>query len=143
MVQMIGFNLRKISINREENIDKKIEVKYNISIKDVKKIKFDIVNSKETFSFNFLFTINYEPKLAKIEFEGNILVLVEPKEAKDILKSWKKKKIPDTIRLLVFNVILVKCSIKALELEDDLNLPYHVPVPKLAPEQQPQRSYTG
>lgn len=144
MAQIIGFNLKKISISREDEIKGKGQVKYDINVKDIKKEKLEISKDKDVLSFDFAFVIKYEPNIANIEFGGNVLLLVEPKESKDILKEWKKKKISDNYRLMIFNLILIKCSIKALELEDDLNLPYHIPVPKLTPAQQSQdNTYTG
>jgi hypothetical protein len=34
----------------------------------------------------------------------------------------------------MFNIVLKKSTIKALELEDELNLPYHIPIPKVSLE---------
>jgi hypothetical protein len=119
-----------------------ITVKYNLDVPDVKKEVINISKEKETLSFDFKFTINYEPKLANILFEGYLLLLADQKESKDILKNWKKKQGLNDVRMLVFNTVLTKCSIKALELEDDLNIPSHLPLPKIAPAKQGS-SYTG
>jgi len=57
-------------------------------------------------------------------------------------ENWKKKEGNENVRLLVYNTILTKCSIKALQMESDLNLPSHLPLPKLAPAKQ-VTNYTG
>jgi hypothetical protein len=142
MAQVIGFNLTKLSIERVKELKGQITVKYNLDVPDVKKEVINISKEKETLSFDFKFTINYEPKLANILFEGYLLLLADQKESKDILKNWKKKQGLNDVRMLVFNTVLTKCSIKALELEDDLNIPSHLPLPKIAPAKQGS-SYTG
>lgn len=143
MAQIVGFNLKKILIERKEELKKGFEIKYDLGIKNIEKTKLEISKDKDVLSLEFKFIIQYTPNIAIIEFEGNVLLLAEPKEVREILKEWKKKHISDKIRLLVFNLIIIKCSIKALELEDNLNLPYHVPVPRLTPAQQRERTYTG
>ncbi len=142
MPNIIGFNLKKISAERKENIKTKVEIKSNIDILDIKKEVIDISKDKEVLSFTFNFAINYEPKIANLAFEGNVLLLVEPAEAKDILKRWKKKLTSQDIRLIIFNTIMTRCNIKALELEENIGLPSHIPLPKLSPPQQ-NNTYTG
>lgn len=142
MAQIIGFNLTKILIEREKEVKGQITIKYNIDIPEVKKETLNISKDKDILSFDFKFTINYEPKLASILFEGNVLLLAEPKESKEILKGWKKKEGIENVRMLVYNTVLSKCSIKSLELENDLNLPSHLPLPKITPSKQTS-NYTG
>jgi hypothetical protein len=142
MAQIIGFNLTKISVEREKEIKGQIGIKYNLEIPEAKKEPLNLSKDKDVLSFDFKFTINYEPKMANILFEGTVLLLAEPKESKEIMKGWKKKEGVEGIRLLVYNTVLTKCSVKALELEDDLNLPSHLPLPKLMPSKQGS-SYTG
>lgn len=141
MVKIVGFNLAKISIEREKEMKGKLEIKSNLNITDVNKENIDISKENEVIAFDFNFTINYEPKVAEIIFNGEVLVLMSHEEAKNVVKKWKKKEIEDAIRIVIFNTILAKCNIKALDLEDELNLPTHIPMPKLAPQQQ--KSYTG
>ena len=143
MAKMVGFNLKKISIERKEDLKEKLEVKSNVDITDIKEEKIELSKDKDVLSFNFNFDVNYEPKIAELNFKGNVLVLVEPNEAKEILKKWKKKQIADDLRILVLNTILNKCNVMALNLEDDLNLPSHIPLPKLSLNANKQQGYTG
>lgn len=141
MAKLVGFNLSKISIEKENEIKGKIEIKSNIHVENIKKETIEISKENDILAFEFSLTIDYEPKIAKIQFKGDTLVLVSPEESKEIMKKWKKKEIADPIRILVFNTILAKCNIRALQLEEELNLPTHIPMPKLAQEQQ--KSYMG
>lgn len=146
-MQILGFNLKKESIERievksEKQKETKLEVKTNIDVIDIKKESLDIAKDKEVLSLHFNFDIIYDPKIAYINFQGNVLILVSQEQSKDIQKKWKKEIIDDEIKLPLFNMILTKCNIKALQLEEDFALPSHVPLPKFVPQQQ-QKNYTG
>ena len=45
--------------------------------------------------------------------------------------DWKDKKMPDDFRNTLFNLILRKASLKALQLEEEMNLPIHMQLPTL------------
>ena len=130
-MQIIGFNLTKISIQREDKLEGKVEIKQNIGIDDVSEEKISITKDN-TLKIKFTFSVDYsEGKYAKVEFKGHVLLLPEKDEFKEFLKSWKDKKVPEGIRTPLFNFIMSKCNIKALQLEDEMNLPLHIPMPKL------------
>lgn len=133
-MRIIGFNLSKILIERKEKIESRLEINQNINIKDI--ISEDIPISKdEVLKITFSFLINYSGDFAKLEFEGDIIIVPEKNELKTFLKSWKDKIIPEDLRAPLFNFIMAKCNIKALSLEDDLSLPYHIQLPRIAPNQ--------
>lgn len=134
-MQIIGFNLSKILVERKESSEGKVEISQNIDIKDISKEKISI-SKDDAVRVKFSFTINYSPDLAKLEFEGHALLLPTESELKNLLKSWKDKKIQEEIRIPLFNFIMSKCNIKALNLEDEMALPYHVPMPRLTSEQK-------
>lgn len=134
-MKIIGFNLSKILIEKKEKMAEKVQVSQNIDIKDVSKDKIPI-SDNDILKIDFKFTINYSEDFAKIEFEGSLLLLPEKDELKNVLKSWKEKKIPEDIRIGLFNYIMNKCNIKALNLEDELGIPWHVPMPKLNPTEE-------
>ena len=129
-MRVIGFNLTKISIERKEKAPEKLQINQNINIKDVAKEKIPISNS-EALKIEFNFFIVYSENFAKLDFEGNIILMPEKEEFKNFLKSWKDKKIPDQDRAPLFNFIMNKCNIKALDLEDELGLPLHIPMPRV------------
>jgi hypothetical protein len=51
-------------------------------------------------------------------------------------KLWKKKEMPNAMRLPIFNFILRKCTAKALTLQDELGLPTHIPLPRFDLEEK-------
>ena len=129
-MRIITFNLTKILVQREEKPKDKIQVNQNINIKDIIEEKIPITDNK-ALKITFNLSINYSENYAKLEFEGTILVLPEKDEFKQFLDSWKSKKIPEQARVPIFNFIMDKCNVKALYLEDEMGLPFHVPMPKL------------
>ena len=129
-MKLIGFNFNKISIEKKSDKKENLKINTNINIVDISEIKTNFFNSKEILlGVQFNYTIDYSPSIAKIFFEGNILLSIDPKEAKEILKEWKSKKLQDNFRNIVFNIVFRKCNIKALQLEDEMNLPLHLPMP--------------
>ena len=128
---IIGFNLQKISVERKKvikDIKDKIDIKSHIDIKEVKKENLEIIKNQEVLSFDFTFDILYEPGMASLKFTGNVLLATDPKKAKMILKTWKDKQVPIEIK----NFIFTKCSVKALYLEEEMALPFHLPFPRFA-----------
>lgn len=134
-MRIIGFNLTKILIEKEEKSPEKVQINQNINIKEIVKEKIPI-SDLEVLRISFNLSIDYNEKYAKLEFNGNIIIIPEEEEMKKLLESWKNKKIPDQTKIIIFNFIMNKCNIKALYLEDELNLPYHIPMPRITPEQQ-------
>lgn len=130
-MRIIGFNLIKISIERKDQIEKELKISQNIDIKDIIKEKIPISND-EALKIKFNFIIDYSRELAKIEFKGNVIILPEKEESKKILKSWKDKKFTEEFRVPLFNFIMSKCNIKALNLEDELSLPPHIQMPRIS-----------
>lgn len=135
-MRVIGFNFEKISAEKKNPIKGKIEIASNINIKEITQEKLDVVKDKPVLKLTFDFTVQYKPNIAEIKLEGLILVLAEKDESKAILKKWKNKKISDDIRVPIFNHILTKSNLRALQLEEELNLPAHIPMPKIRQEGQ-------
>lgn len=132
-MRIIGFNLTKILVEKQEKFGEKLQVNQNINIKNIFEEKIPITENK-ALKIAFNLSITYSENFAKMEFEGTILVLPEKDEFKKILESWKNKNIPETLRVPIFNFIMDKCNIKALYFEDELGLPFHMPMPKLTLE---------
>jgi len=128
-MKIIGFSFTKISVEKFNEINKELKVNTNIDISTIKKLKSNILKTKEELlGVNFIFTVSYEPNFAKIITKGNLIVSVEPKLLKEILKQWENKKMPEDFKISLFNIILRKSSLKTFQLEDEMNLPLHLPM---------------
>lgn len=143
-MQIIGFNFTKIEAFRNLQLSQGININTNVEFLNIEKEKIDIIKDKEPIKLFFKFSVNYlkkdekkdkETEEAKIIFEGFMILSSSSEESKEIFKEWKKKQIPQQFRLPLFNLILKRCSVKALQLEEELGLPNHVPIPQIAPKQ--------
>src|SRR3989339_644901 len=102
-MKLIGFNFSKISINKESDNFKGLKINTNINIQEIKEIKTNILKGKEEIlgvKFNYL--LNYEPNIAIIEFEGNILIETDVESMKDIIRKWGTKKISEDFKICVY-----------------------------------------
>lgn len=137
-MKLIGFNFTKINSEKKESQTnlKDVKVKTNLNISNIEEINSNLLNTKEqVLRVNFIYNIDYSPDYASVNFSGNLILSLEPKKAKEVLKKWKEKKIDEELKVSVFNIILKKSNIKALQLEDEMNLPLHFPLPSVKKQQ--------
>lgn len=136
-MRVIGFNFDKISVEKLKDRTEKLNIKTNIDISEIKQIKSDILKTKEDLvQAKFSYTVKYEPGYANIDLKGTAILSLDEKQAKEVMKEWKKKQMPEGFRTVLFNVIMRKASLKSLHLEDELNLPLHLPLPTLNPQKE-------
>jgi len=138
-MQILGFNLTKINAERSPDF-KKGAINTSIDFKDVSKEEVPLIK-EEVLRISFIFTVNYtkgekddpkkEKSQAKVELEGNLLLKATQDESKPILKDWKKKELATAVKTPLFNIILQKTAAKALDIEEQLNLPFHIHVPQI------------
>jgi hypothetical protein len=131
-MKILGINFTKINAEKTSSKIKDVKVNTNIDISKISEVKSNFLNSDEKIlGINFTNIINYDPNFAKIELKGNILISVDSDLFEKVLKQWKDKKIPEDFRVTLFNLILKKSSLKALQLEEELNIPFHIPLPSI------------
>lgn len=136
-MKLAGFNFTKISVEKLSGNLKDVKINTNIDISDILELKSEFIKSKEqALGVKFTYSVNYDPDFARAEVGGIVIVITDAKEAKEILKDWKDKKISEDFKLPIFNIILKKSSLKMLQLEDDLNIPIHLPLPAFKKEQK-------
>jgi len=131
-MKFVGFNFKKINIEKKSDSFKGLKLNTKIDISSIDDVKSDFLKGDEkiikiTFSYN----INYDPDIAKITLEGNLLLALDKKDAKIVVDSWKNKKMSEEFRIDLFNLILRKSNVRALELEEEMSLPLHLPFPTL------------
>ena len=141
-MQILGFNFEKIKAERKSQVQGKLEISSNIDVSEISQEKLEIVKDQTPLKLGFDFIVKYKPDVAEISLHGAVLFVTDKDKAKDILKKWKTKKIEEELKIPLFNFIMTKCNMKALQLEEELTLPTHIPFPKLTPQQN-QKSYAG
>lgn len=129
-MKIVGFNYSKVFLQRKEKLDDNMTITQNLVIKDITDDKMDI-SKQEVLNVKFSFTVEYSNDNAKLELEGNVIILPEKSELKRFLNEWKDKKIPEEYKVDLFNFIMGKCNVKSISLEDEFSLPLHFPTPKL------------
>ncbi|MBI4150047.1 hypothetical protein HY488_01445 [Candidatus Woesearchaeota archaeon] len=139
---IVGFNFNKMHVERKGPIKGKVNIKNNISIKAIEKTNLALGSAKQDgLRFTFEFVTNYEPKVAEIFITGEVFDLQPEKKVEEVVKEWKKDKKIDTIIMThVLNTVLSKCNVQALLLSKDMNLPPHIPLPKVGSRQAGQAS---
>ena len=142
-MNVIGFNFTKIHAEKPTGLKPNFSVNNHIEFLEVEKEALDLVKDAEPIRIKFRFSVSYDspdikekkkeatPDTGSLLFEGIILLAIDKEQSKEILKSWKKKEIGNEFKVPLFNLILRKCTPKALDLEDQIGLPLHVPLPKI------------
>jgi hypothetical protein len=134
-MKVVGFHLRKIHAERSPDF-KGGTVNTHIEFTNIEKRKMDVIPNNETLNISFRFSIEYltdKKKTSEVTFEGDILVSADKEKSKELINSWKKRKLSDEIKMPIFNLILKKCTPRALQIEEEINLPTHLPIPKIVP----------
>jgi hypothetical protein len=134
-MKIVGFNFLKIHGEKTtQNLIQNFKINTNIDIADINEVKSDIFNSNESLlGIKFQYNIFYEPQIANISLAGMILISLPSKDSKELIKQWKNKQIPDEFKLPIFNIILKKSNLRAIQIEDELGLPTHITMPTLKP----------
>jgi len=139
-MRSIGFSFSKIFVERKNNLTKQPELKTSINVLEMKELPSDVFKSKEVaLEVKFSYSIKYEPEIAELNFEGALVLLVDPKKSKETLKNWKNKEISEDFKLFVFNLILRRANLKAVQLEDELNLPIHFQMPSIRTDKKQEK----
>jgi hypothetical protein len=129
-MRLINFNFTKLYGERLKDTVSEIKFNTKIDILSISPLKSDFLRIKEELiKIEFKYSILYEPGLASIELGGIMVLSIEPRIAREVLKGWKEKETPEEFRLFMFNTILRKATLKALQIEEELNLPPHMPFP--------------
>jgi len=135
-MKLLGFNLIKVYAEKFSHDFSNLKIATKIDVKEVKETRQDILKTKdETVNVHFSYEIAYGENVAKIILEGNLLLALESKLYKELMKQWKDKETPEEFRIGLFNIVMRKTSLKALAIEEDLNLPFHIQFPTVRKKQ--------
>lgn len=134
-MKFVGFNYNKISAERVSESLEGLKIESSLNVDSIKENPSKNPDKSITFlDIYFTSTVNYSKNIAKIELKGKVILSVDSKIGKDVKEKWEKKELVEEIKYPLFNFILTKTGVKALELEDNLNLPPHFRLPQVAPE---------
>lgn len=143
---VIGFNFTKIAAQKLSNKTGKVQVNNNIAIKSIEQSNFSGDEKRKAIRVVFRYDGVYEPKIAHLQFEGDVILLMENKEAEELVKGWEEKKAPVKSLSSAMNHVLERCNIEGVILARDMNLPSPIPLPKVneksakQPESTPKKT---
>lgn len=132
-MSVIGFNFNKISVERLGSKSGKLTISNNVGISEIVEAKVPFGNDKtKCVKVNFKFESKYEPKVAEISLEGDVLYMLPADAAASLIDDWKaKKNLSSEAIQPIMNAILSKSNVEALILSKELNLPSPIPLPKV------------
>jgi hypothetical protein len=129
---VIGFSFTRMLVEKHSPVKGKISINNNVGITNVEETKLDINTDKKSLKLTFEFVSSYEPGVAKILLEGEVIYLIDKEKAEETVKNWvKNKKLDKDVMSQVLNNVLAKCNVEALILSKDMNLPPPMPLPKV------------
>lgn len=137
-MNLIGFAFTKLHANRSNIQAKKTVKTNNLELVNLEKEDVGVQLKNAAYRASFKYTVSYTNKeskkdelLGEVLMEGYVVLALENEEEKEFTKSWKKKEVPAPLQQPLFNLILKKCAPKAIELEDTVGLPFHIPIPQV------------
>lgn len=140
---ILNFNFNRILVEKLGKTTKQINIKSGMNVLDVTPSKVVEASKQQAFTISFKFETLYEPKMAQIILEGDLLYLTAEEEAKEMTEAWEKKKsLPKEVALVVFNKILHNCNVEALILSREVGLPAPIQLPKIKAEVKPTSKAT-
>jgi hypothetical protein len=126
---IISFNLTRLSGERKTTPMGQLSVSNKTNLKEV--VEKPVGNQKALL-FVFQHESSYEPDYAKLQVDGEVLVLSNDEEAAETIAAFKKNAVMDQpVAQRVFNNILNRVSIEALVLSKNLNLPAPFKLPRI------------
>ncbi|MCB9358827.1 hypothetical protein H6503_02765 [Candidatus Woesearchaeota archaeon] len=130
---IVGFNFTKISAEKKSAVKGKININNNVMFTDAKEVDISLgAKDNKGLLIKFLYTCEYEPKIGKIEIEGDLVTVEDAAKIKECIASWKKSKSMDMdLSEKIMAHVLNKATIQSIILSRDLNLPAPVPLPKV------------
>lgn len=140
-MRIIGFNFTKVSAEKSPKFQLGTNINTDIEFTNIEKEETDLAkDGSDVLKVSFKFSVLYRDKDEKnikdsskgeISLLGFVVLLASSEESKEILKDWKKKELSNAFKVPIFNFILKKSSVRAMQLEEELNLPLHVPMPQI------------
>ena len=141
-MSVMGTNFTKLLATREKGARGKISISNNITVTGVEAVKLVLGGKdQQTLKFTFSYISSYEPKVGTIEIEGDVIYLAKKTDAEKILSDFEKtKKVQGPVKLVILNAIVNKCTVQALVMSRDMNLPAPVPLPKVTGQTVPKKA---
>lgn len=130
---IVGFNFTRMLVEKQGNVGGKININNNISLSNIKEMEVNLgQEGNRGLLIKFDYLCSYEPKMGKINLQGDVITLESLETIKKCVEIWSKSKAMDKkVMEKVMPYILNKCNVQAIILSRDAALPSPVPLPKI------------
>lgn len=137
-MSIIGFNFNKISVERKQECEGRMGIKNNLAIKNIKDKEIGVTAEQSAFEAEFDYAVDYHDEkksFAKISLQGSLIFLGEKALIEETIAQYKKNKVikQDIVGPLL-NYTFNKCTIQAIILSKEINLPPPIQLPRLKVE---------
>jgi len=125
-IRLVGSKFISLSAKRNTEFTGNLKIETRINISSIEKVK----EAKDTIKVAYVFEIDYH-ELGRVSVEGVLFIATDAKIIKNLLKDHEDKKYETEEHMALTNIIIQKATIKAISLEEELNLPVHIRLPLL------------
>ncbi|MCK5452585.1 MAG: hypothetical protein KAI51_04050 [Candidatus Aenigmarchaeota archaeon] len=128
---IISINYSKLNVEKTGNTNQKLSINTMPKIEDVKEGNLNAFGNKsEILNIKFSFRSTFNPDVAKLDIEGNMIYT--GKDNKKSLESWgKNKSMPEEEHMEIINHLFKTAGIKALQLSEMVGIPPVIALPKV------------
>ena len=128
---IININYSKLNVEKTGNTNQKLSINTVPKIEDVKEGNLNAFGNKsEILNIKFSFRSTFNPDVAKLDIEGNMIYT--GKDNKKSLESWgKNKSMPEEEHMEIINHLFKTAGIKALQLSEMVGIPPVIALPKV------------
>ncbi len=128
---IININYSKLNVEKTGNTNQKLSINTVPKIEDVKEGNLNAFGNKsEILNIRFSFKSTFNPDVAKLDIEGNIIYT--GKDNKKSLENWEKNKsMPEDEHMEIINHLFKTAGIKALQLSEMAGIPPVLALPKV------------
>ncbi len=139
-MKLLSFKFTKLNAERKSDNLNNSKLDTKLLIKEIEEVPLTNNTQQETensptseklLRIKFDYIISYGEDIGSIETGGSLIISLSQGLFKEVLSSWKEKKMPEDFKLTIFNFIFKKAGLKAICLEDQVGLPPHIPLPSL------------
>ena len=137
-MSVVSFSFDKIVVERKKALEVPLKAKTSIKVTDIKEEELTLAGGRKDLLLRFLFEyfVDYQTNQASVLLGGNVLYSGKREDLEKVVKEWKKtKKFTPQISKEVLNHVFMRCNIKALSFEQEVNIPPHIVLPHLQPVQ--------
>ena len=139
---IVGFGFDRINVERKQQFSKEDKINNSLKIYEVKetKLKTSDKNEEDALTLLFEFGLDYG-KAGILELKGHIIFYDSKDQIKEIYDFWEKnKRLPTEFSTHMFNFIMLKSTVRALSLEEEVGLPLHLRLPRFKVEKQQKQA---